>query len=365
MDSPQFDTKLQDFCPTYVPTGEFVINASNSDCRNIFNLPDTDAFESFDSSSRCIQSSISSTNINATILDSYKAICYPIICTVDIATGLTTYLINLGNLSIPCGTGNATIIAPEGVYGNVSCPPVQEVCPIVAQQCPAMCSGHGSCLGSQAPQTCVCKPGWTGIQCDIPSWNFSTIQYPPVLIAPILASPVPGLTIDLTPPTPSVTTAIMTTTSGSLSHKSALSPATLASTWTSHATIQAATLSLPAFATVAIETASLISSAPSTAPHLPISHVTSMPHARNPAPGVGNGIVFTSPNGEAILNGTSPSSSPKTAINSQVYTVTGIDATVGVTTTLGSTVGGTTIAPATITSSSRGPIARLRHRHLY
>ncbi|TPX47258.1 hypothetical protein SeLEV6574_g02751 [Synchytrium endobioticum] len=344
--------ELMDYCPTYIPTGEFAVNASNSDCRNIFNVADTDAFESFDKSSRCILSSISITNQNATTLDFYKPICYPIICSADITTGLVTYLINLGNISIPCGIGNATIVAPEGLYGNVSCPPIQEVCPSVQQQCPAMCSGHGSCLGPQAPQTCVCKPGWSGIQCDEPSWDFTGIQYPPILITPVLASPIPGVTIELASPKPLFASTTAKTTSRAALFESsnpspAHLPASLTTTQPTHPTEMAG-----------LETGSAVGSP--TLLQLSTTQVTSTPAAVAQDPRVG--IVFASPGGDAVLNATSPSPSPTPvtilSTNSEIATRT--DVNVDAAATEGAGTIKSMINPATITS--RASLARLRQR---
>ncbi|TPX35749.1 hypothetical protein SmJEL517_g01930 [Synchytrium microbalum] len=322
--------ELMDYCPTYIPTGDFQSGRSNSDCRNLFNLPNSDALESFDPSARCMASSLT---LNPNVTQDYQPICYPVICSNDAQSGLTTYLITVNGSSIQCGVGNITVTVP-GTSGNISCPPVTDLCFVVPQQCVDGCSGHGRCLGAQAPQTCVCKPGWTGFSCNTPSWGFTPIQYPPQIPSGAL---VPGVT-DINFASPAVATATGTyaaTMTGTAAAATATGtggiPATLPINWvgatsTAHVyeSSSVAVHATPASLTGAQET-------------LSATAIVAVPA----------NIVFASPNGQPQLNNNTVPSSPviqvtpsalpsATTVKAMTFTTT-VAATAAVTTTYGMT----------------------------
>ena len=132
----------------------------NYDCENLnaedyVRLPSLQTFGR-EAGSKCFSGTLSSTSSSA----STTSFCFKYKCT---GSGTSTKLtVNVGTKSITCSKEGT--VSVSGYKGKLNCPDPIEFCSTIGKPyCPRNCGGRGTCVDNK----CVCKTGFTGIDCGI------------------------------------------------------------------------------------------------------------------------------------------------------------------------------------------------------
>lgn len=143
---------LTESCRYHYPT-------QNYDCEND-NGVDYARFSSLETYGRSAGSKCFTGNLNSRNSDSPTSFCFKYSCS---GSGSSTQLtINVGSNKVVCTKAGTQTL--NGYYGGIDCPNPQEFCETIGvQYCPRNCMGRGSCVNNK----CVCKSGYTGVDCAL------------------------------------------------------------------------------------------------------------------------------------------------------------------------------------------------------
>lgn len=143
---------LTEGCRYYFPTQQ-------NDCENE-NGEDYARFPSLETYGRSAGSRCFAGNLNSRNSNSPTSFCFKYSCS---GSGSSTQLtINVGNNKVVCTKAGSQSV--DGYYGGVDCPNPQEFCETIGKQyCPRNCMGRGSCVNGK----CVCRSGYSGIDCAL------------------------------------------------------------------------------------------------------------------------------------------------------------------------------------------------------
>ncbi|TPX49738.1 hypothetical protein SeLEV6574_g01280 [Synchytrium endobioticum] len=159
---------LMDYCPTYMPYGSFSSQQGkmNSDCRFASNAPSVNNHgEAYGPSSRCFEHSIGSPS------DLFASGCFSVSCYTVPTTGSAAYRVKANGVDVDCGVGGANAPASNG---SIYCAPATEICPAgLSVECENGCFARGTCRNNGNTNYCLCKPGFTGLDCSGFGYEFS------------------------------------------------------------------------------------------------------------------------------------------------------------------------------------------------
>lgn len=141
-----------DGCKYYFATTDY--DCDNPNAVDNARLPDLQVF------GRGLGSKCFSGNLSARSSSSSTSFCFKYNCT---GTGLTTQIsVQVGQAKVICKKEGPVTVS--GYYGVINCPDPLLFCSTIGKPyCPRNCLGRGTCVNNQ----CVCKTGFTGIDCGL------------------------------------------------------------------------------------------------------------------------------------------------------------------------------------------------------
>jgi len=115
-------------------------------------LPDLQVFGR-GAGSKCFEG-----NLNTKKSDSATTFCFRYSCS---GSGSNTELtVQVGNKNVVCDSEGE--VSVDGYYGTINCPDPLKFCNTVGKRyCPRNCMGRGSCVNNK----CVCRSGYSGVDC--------------------------------------------------------------------------------------------------------------------------------------------------------------------------------------------------------
>jgi len=146
------DVKADD-CYFYYPTLSY--DCENSQASDFARFPTLQAY------GRTVGSRCFTGNLTTLTKTTGTSFCFKYNCSVS-SSGTTTLKVLVGNTYYTCGTSSK--ITVPGYNGQIDCPNALEFCSTVGKKyCPRNCMNRGSCINNR----CVCRSGYTGVDCGL------------------------------------------------------------------------------------------------------------------------------------------------------------------------------------------------------